>query len=70
MTSQNVAMWDINIALWIIFLFIVTKIFHLRKMTYLSFNWHNSATSLIFYAVFRQTGSLWQHYQYITITLK
>ena len=52
MTSQNVALWDINIALWVIFLFIVTKIFHLWKMTYLSFNWHNSATSLIFYAVF------------------
>ena len=53
MTSQNVALWDINKALWVIFLFIVTKIFQLWKMTYLSFNWHNSATSLIFfYAVF------------------
>ena len=29
MTSHNVALWDINIALWAIFLFIVTKIFHL-----------------------------------------
>ena len=26
--SQNVALWDINIPLWVIFLFIVTKIFH------------------------------------------
>ena len=52
MTSQNVALWDINKALWVIFLFIVTKVFHLWKMTYLSFNWHNSGTSLIFYAVF------------------
>ena len=34
MISHNVALWDINIALWVIFLFIVTKIFHLRKMTY------------------------------------
>ena len=45
MTSQNVALWDINIALWAMFLFIVTRIFHLRKMTYLTFNWHNSAVS-------------------------
>ena len=45
MTSQNVALWDINIALWAMFLFIVTRICHLRKMTYLTFNWHNSATS-------------------------
>ena len=29
MTSQNVALWDINIALWAIILFIVTWIFHL-----------------------------------------
>ena len=29
MTSHNVALWDINIALWVMFLFIVTKIFHL-----------------------------------------
>ena len=26
MTSQNIALWDINIALWITFLFIGTKI--------------------------------------------
>ena len=45
MTSQNVALWDINIALWAMFLYIVTRIFHLRKMTYLTLNWHNSATS-------------------------
>ena len=45
MTSQNVALWDINIALLAIYLFIVTPIFNLWKMTYLSFNWHNSATS-------------------------
>ena len=32
MTSQNVALWDIKIALW-------------AKMAYLTFNWHNSATS-------------------------
>ena len=38
MTSHNVALWDINIALWAIFLFIVTRIFHLGKMTYLTFN--------------------------------
>ena len=48
MVSQNVAMWDINIALWAIFLFIVTRIFHFWKMIYLTFNWHNSATSWIF----------------------
>ena len=29
MTAQNVALWDINIALWVKFLFIVTKIFRL-----------------------------------------
>ena len=45
MTSQNVALWDINIALWAIYLFIVTRIFRLWKMTYLTFNWHNSAMS-------------------------
>ena len=45
MTTQNVALWDINIALWAMFLFIVTRIFHLLKMTYLVFNWHNSVTS-------------------------
>ena len=45
MTSQNVALWDINIALWTMFLFLVTRIFHLLKMTYLTFNWHNSARS-------------------------
>ena len=45
MTSQNVALLDINIALCAMFLFIVTRIFHLRKMTYFTFNWHNSATS-------------------------
>ena len=45
MTSQNVALWDINIALWVIFLFILTRIFHLWKMTYLTFNWRNLATS-------------------------
>ena len=45
MTSQNVALWNINIALWAINLFIVTRIFHLWKMTYLTLNWHNSATS-------------------------
>ena len=45
MTSQNVALWNINIALWAIYLFIVTRIFHLWKMTYLTSNWHNSATS-------------------------
>ena len=27
MTSQNVALWDVNIALWAIYLFIVTQIF-------------------------------------------
>ena len=31
MTSHNVALWDINIALWAVFLFIVTRIFHLQK---------------------------------------
>ena len=36
MKSQNVALWDINIALWVIFLFIVTQIFHLWKITYLT----------------------------------
>ena len=45
MTLQNIALWDINIALWAIFLFIVTRIFHLWKMTYLTLSWHNSATS-------------------------
>ena len=45
MTSQNVALWNINIALWAMFLFIVTRIFHLRKMTCLTSNWHNSTTS-------------------------
>ena len=49
MTSHNVALWDIKIALWAIFLFIVTRIFHL-KMTYFTFNWHNS----IFYTIFRK----------------
>ena len=29
MTSHNVALWDMNIALWDIFLFRVTKIFHI-----------------------------------------
>ena len=29
MTSQNAALWDTNIALWAIYLFIVTQIFHL-----------------------------------------
>ena len=29
MTSHTVALWDINIALWAIFLFIVTRIFDL-----------------------------------------
>ena len=52
MTSQNVALWDINIALWAMFLFIVTRICHLRKMTYLTFNWHNSATSWNFFMRF------------------
>ena len=52
MTSQNVALWDINIALWAMFLFIVTRIFHLRTMTYLNFNWHNSATSWNFFMRF------------------
>ena len=45
MTSQNVALWNINIALWVTFLFIVTKIFHLWKMTYLTFNCRNSVMS-------------------------
>ena len=46
MTSQNDALWDINTALWDIYLFnIVMKIFHLWKMSYLTFSWHNSATS-------------------------
>ena len=27
MTSQNVALWDINIALWVIFVFIAMKFF-------------------------------------------
>ena len=45
MTSQNFALWDINIALWAIYLFIVTRIFHLWKMTYWTFDWHYSATS-------------------------
>ena len=31
MTSQNVALWDINIALWAMFLFIVTMIFSSPK---------------------------------------
>ena len=52
MTSQNVALWNINIALWVTFLFIVTKIFHLWKMTYLTFNWQNAVMSWTFYAVF------------------
>ena len=52
MTSQNVALWDVNIALWAINLFIVTRVFHLRKMTYLAFNWHNSATSWNFFMRF------------------
>ena len=43
LTSQNVALWDINIALCAIYLFIVTRIFHLWKMTYLTFNLHYSA---------------------------
>ena len=29
MTSQNIALWDIKIALWAIFLFIVTRIFYI-----------------------------------------
>ena len=52
MTSQNVALWDINIALSAIDLFIVTRIFHLGKMTYLTFNWHNTATSWNFFMRF------------------
>ena len=52
MTSQNVALWNINIALWAIYLFIVTRIFHLWNMTYLAFNWHNSATSWNFFMLF------------------
>ena len=52
MTSQIVALWDINIALWAIFLFIVTRIFHLRNMTYLTFNWHTIATSWNFFMRF------------------
>ena len=70
MTSQNVALWDINIALWAIFLFMVKRIFHLWKRTYLTFNWHNSATSWNFLCGFRQNDLLWQLYQYITIILK
>ena len=45
MISQNVAWWDINIALWAMFLFIVTRMFHLRNTTCFTFNWHNSAPS-------------------------
>ena len=52
MISQNVALWDINLALWAIYLFIVTRIFHFGKMTYLAFNWHNSATSWNFFMRF------------------
>ena len=40
MISQNVALWDINIVLWAIYLFIVTRTFHLWKITHLTFNWH------------------------------
>ena len=68
MTSQNVALLDINIALWVTFLFIVTKTFHLWKMTYLTFNWHNSVKSWNFLCGFRQNDSLWQLYQYKTLS--
>ena len=71
MTSQNVALWDINIALEDIFLFIVTKIFHLWKMTYLIFSWHNSATNWNFFeAVFDKTiglAALSVYYNYTEI---
>ena len=56
MTSQNVALWDINIALWAMFLFMVTRIFHLQKMIYLTFNWHNSAMSWNFLMRFLAKG--------------
>ena len=40
MTSQNVALWDINIALWALYLLQSPL-----KNDYLTFNWHYTATS-------------------------
>ena len=70
MTSQDVALWDINIALWVIVLLIVTKIFHLRKNDLSVFQLAQLSNEFDFLCGFRQNGSLLQHYQYITITLK
>ena len=71
LTSQNVALWDINIAFWAIYLFIVTRIFHLWKMTYLTFNWHYSATSWNFLMRFSAKrfalAALSEYYSYIEI---
>ena len=71
MTSQNVALWDINIALWAIFLFIETTIFHVWKMTYLIFNWHNSATNWNFLMRFSTKqfalAALSEYYNYTEI---
>ena len=51
-TSQNVAFWDINIAFWVISLFIVTKIFSFLKNDLFVFQLANSATSLNFFMRF------------------
>ena len=57
MTSQNVALWDINIALWAIYLFIVTRIFHFMFQLALLSN-----ELEFFLCGFRQNDLLWQLY--------
>ena len=70
MTSQNVVLWNINIAMWIVLLIIALKFFQMWKMSYLTFNRHNFAMGWAFYAGFRQFISHGQLCQYITIPLK
>ena len=53
MTSHNVVLWDINIALWVIFLFIVTKIFSSLKNDLFDFQLALLSNELkFFYVVF------------------
>ena len=46
-------LWDVNIALWVVFLFIAMKVFRMRKMCYFTFTgWDNFAVGWPFDAVF------------------
>ena len=62
MTSQNVALWDINIALWVMFLFIVTQIFQRKDFSSLKNDLFVFQLALLsnkfgfFYAVFGKMG--------------